>query len=179
MLRRTITRLALVGLPLLSASGLAAQAAVSPATAPAAPVTAPHADSVTAMMPLARAFSALTTLRERADAEYAEPKNKKPEVLAELREDLARIGYARAEDSNEYEDHFSALCDVMRGLIGEAALSEEAAEQQQDFFQHYLAPWHGRLFEKVDQAAGADFYRKVARVADAFLTHETQYFELA
>ena len=36
-----------------------------------------------------------------------------------------------------------------------------------------------RLFEKVDQAAGADFYRKVARVADAFLTHETQYFELA
>lgn len=86
MLRRTITRLALVGLPLLSASGLAAQAAVPPAAAPAAPVTAPHADSVAAMMPLARAYSALTTLRERADAEYADPKNKKPEVLAELRE---------------------------------------------------------------------------------------------
>jgi TorA maturation chaperone TorD len=100
------------------------------------------------------------------------------QVLAELREDLARIGYARAEDSNEYEDHFSALCDVMRGLIGEAAMSEDAAEQQ-IFFQHYLAPWHGRLFEKVDHAAGADFYRKVSRVADAFLTHETQYFELA
>jgi len=100
------------------------------------------------------------------------------QVLAELREDLARIGYARAEDSNEYEDHFSALCDVMRGLIGEAAMSEDAAEQQV-FFQHYLAPWHGRLFEKVDHAAGADFYRKVSRVADAFLTHETQYFELA
>ncbi|MDQ8163669.1 MAG: hypothetical protein P3C10_13910 [Gemmatimonadota bacterium] len=86
MLRRTITRLALVGLPLLSASGLAAQAAVPPAAAPAAPVTVPHADSVAAMMPLARAYSALTTLRERADAEYADPKNKKPEVLAELRE---------------------------------------------------------------------------------------------
>jgi hypothetical protein len=38
------------------------------------------------MMPFARAHAALTTLRERADAEYAEPKNKKPEVLAELRE---------------------------------------------------------------------------------------------
>jgi TorA maturation chaperone TorD len=101
------------------------------------------------------------------------------QMLAELREDLARIGYARTEDSNEYEDHFSALCDVMRGLIGESAMSEDAAGQQQVFFQHYLASWHGRLFEKVDQAAGADFYRKVARVADAFLTHETQYFELA
>jgi hypothetical protein len=37
------------------------------------------------MMPFARAHAALTTLRERADAEYADPKNKKPEVLAELR----------------------------------------------------------------------------------------------
>ena len=101
------------------------------------------------------------------------------QLLAELREDLARIGYARAEQSAEYEDHFSALCDVMRGLIGESTVSEDAVEQQQVFFQHYLAPWHGRLFEKVDKAVGADFYRKVARVADVFLTHETQYFELA
>lgn len=100
-------------------------------------------------------------------------------LLAELRGDLARIGYMRADDSSEYEDHFSALCDVMRGLIGEAAMLNDAVEQHQVFFQHYLAPWHGRLFEKVDQAVGADFYRKVARVADAFLTHESQYFELA
>jgi hypothetical protein len=54
------------------------------ATAPA--FTPAHPDSVAAMMPFARAHAALTTLRERADAEYAEPKNKKPEVLAELRE---------------------------------------------------------------------------------------------
>lgn len=101
------------------------------------------------------------------------------QLLAELREDLLRVGYARAEDSCEFEDHLSALCDVMRGLIGEAAVSQEATQQQQDFFQHYLAPWHGRLFEKIDQATGADFYRKVARFADAFLTHESQYFELA
>ena len=86
MLRRAIVSLALVGLPLLSARGLAAQAAGPPATAPAVPAVTPHADSVAAMMPLARAYTALTTLRERADAEYAEPKNKKPEVLAELRE---------------------------------------------------------------------------------------------
>lgn len=101
------------------------------------------------------------------------------QLLAELRGDLARIGYMRADDCCEYEDHFSALCDVMRGLIGEAAMSKDAMEQHQVFFQHYLAPWHGRLFEKIDQAVGADFYRKVARVADAFLTHESQYFELA
>ena len=101
------------------------------------------------------------------------------QLLAELRGDLAKIGYARAEDSTEYEDHLAALCDVMRGLIGEEALSPEAADQQQEFFQHYLAPWYGKLFEKIDKSESADFYRKVARVADAFLTHESQYFELA
>ena len=101
------------------------------------------------------------------------------QLLAELRDDLAQIGYARAEDSTEYEDHLAALCDVMRGLIGEEAVSPEAADQQQEFFQHYLAPWYGKLFEKIDKSEGADFYRQVARVADAFLTHESQYFELA
>lgn len=101
------------------------------------------------------------------------------QLLAELRDDLAKIGYARAEDSNEYEDHLAALCDVMRGLIGEEAASPEAADQQQEFFQHYLAPWCGKLFEKIDKSESAGFYRQVARVADAFLTHESQYFELA
>lgn len=48
-------------------------------------VAPPHPDSVAAMLPFARAHAALISLRERADAEYAEPKNKKPEVLAELR----------------------------------------------------------------------------------------------
>ena len=37
------------------------------------------------MTPFARAHAALNTLRERADAQYADPKNKTPEVLAELR----------------------------------------------------------------------------------------------
>ena len=63
---------------------LHAQTSTPPTTV--SPVAAaPHPDSVAAMMPFARTHAALNTLRERADAEYAEPKNKKPEVLAELR----------------------------------------------------------------------------------------------
>ena len=101
------------------------------------------------------------------------------QLLAELRGDLARIGYARAESSTEYEDHFSALCDVMRGLIDEDALAGDAFARQQAFFQSYLAPWHSRLFEAVSRTGDPPFYRSVARFADAFLTHETEYFELA
>jgi TorA maturation chaperone TorD len=101
------------------------------------------------------------------------------QVLAELRGDLAKLGFARAEHSSEYEDHFAALCDVMRGLVDEEAVSSDAAAQQEAFFHHYLAPWCGQLFEKIDKAGSAGFYRKVARAADAFMTHESQYFELA
>ncbi len=56
------------------------------AAAPAVPAAAaPHPDSVAAMLPYAKAAVAMNALRERADAEYADPKNKRPEALAELR----------------------------------------------------------------------------------------------
>jgi TorA maturation chaperone TorD len=102
------------------------------------------------------------------------------QLLAELREDLARLGFARAESSAEYEDHLAALCDVMRGLIAEEAEDPQAFERQRGFFRDYLGPWYGGLSEKIAAAsADAAFYRSVACFADAFLTHETQYFDLA
>lgn len=101
------------------------------------------------------------------------------QLLAELRGDLARLGYARAEDSFEYEDHLAALCDVMRGLIGEEASADDAGARQQAFFGHYIAPWHARLSASVAASGDAVFYRAVLRFADAFFTHESRYFELA
>lgn len=102
------------------------------------------------------------------------------QLLAELREDLALFGFTRAGHSAEYEDHFAALCDVMRGLIAEEAEDPQAFERQRVFFRDYLGPWHSRLSDKIIAASpDADFYPSVARFADAFLTHETQYFDLA
>jgi TorA maturation chaperone TorD len=105
--------------------------------------------------------------------------NRRGQLLAELRDDLARAGYARADDNCEYEDHFSALCDVMRGLIAEEAAGGDTFARQQTFFRSYLAPWHSRLFEAVSRTGEPRFYRRVAAFADAFLTHESEYFELA
>lgn len=101
------------------------------------------------------------------------------QLLAELRGELARLGYARAEDSFEYEDHLAALCDVMRGLIAEEALSDDAFERQQAFFRQYLAPWHERLSASVAASGDAAFYSTVSRFADAFFINEFRYFELA
>lgn len=83
MLLRSVRPMLAWALLMSAPSGvLAAQSAPKPpATVPQVP-----ADSIEAMLPFARAYVALNALRERADAAYAEPKNKKPEELAGLRQ---------------------------------------------------------------------------------------------
>jgi TorA maturation chaperone TorD len=109
------------------------------------------------------------------------------QLLAELRDELARMGYARAEESTEYEDHLSALCDVMRGLIVDENADENADEQdpaaafaaQQVFFRDYLAPWFNKVCAAINNSGQTAFYRPVAAFAHAFFINESEYFELA
>ncbi|MBX3650671.1 MAG: molecular chaperone TorD family protein [Burkholderiales bacterium] len=104
---------------------------------------------------------------------------RKGHLLAELREDLLRLGYRRADEAVEYEDHISALCDVMRGLIVDDAAPEMSFAAQQAFFRHYLAPWFAALCIALDEAGQTSFYRSVSRFAAAFFANESEYFELA
>lgn len=101
------------------------------------------------------------------------------QLLAELRDELARMGYARAEESNEYEDHLSALCDVMRGLIVDEADPATAFAAQQLFFRDYLAPWFNKVCAAINDSGQTAFYRPVAAFAHAFFINESEYFELA
>jgi TorA maturation chaperone TorD len=101
------------------------------------------------------------------------------QLLAELRDDLMRMGYTRAEESSEYEDHLSALCDVMRGLIVDEVTSAESFAAQQVFFQNYLAPWYGKVCTAINDCGAVVFYRPVAAFVHAFFNHESEYFELA
>lgn len=100
-------------------------------------------------------------------------------VLADLRGDLGRAGYARTADNVEYEDHLSALCEVMRGMIIDETVNPAAADAQRDFFLRYLAPWFGAACDAIDRTEQAVFYRSLARFASAFFINESAYFELA
>lgn len=100
-------------------------------------------------------------------------------LLAELRDDLARAGYSRSGGSSEYEDHFSALCEVMRGMVVEEQAEAAAFEAQRGFFGGYLAPWYGAFCDAVSKSERTDFYRPVARLVSAFFVNESEYFELA
>ncbi|MDQ9169680.1 molecular chaperone TorD family protein [Oxalobacteraceae bacterium R-40] len=99
--------------------------------------------------------------------------------LASLRSDLAAMGLARADKAIELEDHLAALCETMRLMVaGAPAWKPRPVQEQRAFFMKHIAPWYARCLDDVRNAKGANFYRKVADLAQAFFEIEYQAFEL-
>jgi TorA maturation chaperone TorD len=96
--------------------------------------------------------------------------------LARLRDSLARLGIERAPSQSEPEDHAAILCEVMAGLISGRLPAPTNADRE--FFEKHLSPWIGRFFADLEQAAAADFYRRIGTVGRVFLEIETQAFAL-
>lgn len=95
--------------------------------------------------------------------------------LADLREDLARLGIARAEGNVEPEDHIASLCEVMAGLA-DGRFGSVGLDGQKAFFERHLDPWGMRFFVDLEQASSADFYRPVARLGRTLLEIERVAF---
>lgn len=91
--------------------------------------------------------------------------------LGELRTDLARLGFARADGTAEPEDHVAALCEVMSMLAAQA----ESDDAQREFFSRHMGPWFERFFADLAAARSASFYRAVARFGNAFTGFEKAY----
>lgn len=97
--------------------------------------------------------------------------------LVQLRHDLARLHLARAPGVGESEDHLGALCETMRMLIqGAPGVARQPLLAQKQFFEAHIRPWYAACLADVAGAEGANFYRVVAAVADAFLSIEAQAF---
>ena len=116
-----------------SPHALWAQTTPPPATAAVGTPAPPHPDSVAAMLPYAKAYASLQALRERADAEYAEQKNKKPEVLAELRAKYRGERARLLQGQGLTEASYMALTQRVSGddrarAAFEAALAKQSAK---------------------------------------------------
>lgn len=101
--------------------------------------------------------------------------NERP--LAEVREDLTRLGVARAVGRHEPEDHIALLFEVMADLTAgvlDANPGEDAA-----FFHRHIAPWATQFFDDLEVAPSARFYRAVADVGRLLVAIETRAFALA
>jgi TorA maturation chaperone TorD len=102
--------------------------------------------------------------------------NERP--LAQLRDELQRLGLTRDDARAETEDHIAYLFEVMRYLIA----GEDAAvcnlEQQRRFFRAQLQPWVSQLCETVEAHPRAKAWRAVAEMTRGFMQVETQAFDL-
>ena len=103
--------------------------------------------------------------------------NEKP--LANLRQDMAQIGIARADNAKDPEDHIASLCEMMGGLIlGSYGRSFSVSEQAR-FFNKHLAPWAGLFFTDLEAAKTAVFYAPVGTMGRIFMDIESQAFSMS
>ena len=96
--------------------------------------------------------------------------------LAELRVDLARLGFERIEEVHEPEDHVAALCETMSLIANDDTVP---IEQQREFFRKHLEPWVGRFFADLQGAQSASFYRAVGLVGERFIQIEQTYLAMS
>jgi TorA maturation chaperone TorD len=102
--------------------------------------------------------------------------NDKP--LAQLRNDLDRLGLARTESTYETEDHIACLFEVMRYLIAGDDAAVANLTQQQALFSKHVQPWLPALCDTVSRHPKARFYAVLAVFTRAFAEVETQAFDM-
>lgn len=102
--------------------------------------------------------------------------NEKP--LVHLRDDLAALGLARDAHMHETEDHVAYLMEVMRYLIAGDDVAVCNLTQQAGFFSRHLQPWVSRLCQTLAGHPRALFYARVAALSEAFVSVESQGFDL-
>lgn len=97
--------------------------------------------------------------------------------LAAVREDLARLGLAKAERAGEPEDHIAILFDVMAALLrGEVSAEGLDAEV---FFRRHILPWGLRFFADLEVQDSSELYRIVGRLGRLFIAIEDEAYRLA
>ena len=96
-----------------------------------------------------------------------------------LQADLAALGLARRESVTEPEDHMAGLFEVMRVLVaGGAGRAPASLAEQRRFYEAHVQQAAARFTAKVGGASKANYYRHVAALGAAFLSLETDSFQL-
>ena len=102
--------------------------------------------------------------------------------LAELRDDLAKMGFLRDSKVRESEDHLAAVCDVMRaltlGVIGSGTDAPADIAAQKIFFEKHLKPWVFKCCTAIQVYEKSNYYRRVANFAEQFFAMESEAFEM-
>jgi len=96
--------------------------------------------------------------------------------LADVRRDLQALGLVRTEGLSEPEDHIAFLFEVMAALIRGAVSADDIDDAI--FFRRHIQGWSARLFDDLERAEAAQFYKPVGRLCRLLIDIETQAAEL-
>ncbi|PIT78823.1 molecular chaperone [Limnohabitans sp. B9-3] len=103
--------------------------------------------------------------------------NEKP--LAQLRTDLAVLGLTRdAATMSETEDHVSYVFEVMRFLVAGDDVAVSNLTQQAKFFGNHVQTWLPAFCDAVQANPRARFFGALAELARAFVSVESQGFDM-
>jgi len=93
--------------------------------------------------------------------------------LARLRETMRQLGFVRAEQQVEPEDHAATVLELMAGVAGARPGAARIV------FETHVVPWMPRLFTELEHARSAEFYRSVGALGRTFLAIEANAYSLA
>lgn len=99
--------------------------------------------------------------------------------LAELRNDMARLGISRSPEKYEPEDNIASLCEMMAGLIRGRFGDPANLNVQKDFFAKHIAPWARHFFTDLEGAQGSVLYAPVGTIGRIFVEIEREAFRMA
>ena len=103
--------------------------------------------------------------------------NEKP--LAELRDDMQKLGIAKSDQVAEPEDHIAFLFEMMHGLIVGSFGKPSTIPEQNRFFENHIACWAPKFFENLETAEAARFFAPVGRIGKLFMEVESEAFSIA
>ena len=95
-----------------------------------------------------------------------------------IQEDLAAAGLEH-RSTTEPEDHFAAVFEAMRALVGGTPNRAPATiARQREFFDMHVRPSAQKFFGALAKAKQANYYRRVAAFGAAFVAIEGEAFLL-
>ena len=103
--------------------------------------------------------------------------NEKP--LAELRDDMAKLGIVKSDLVAEPDDHIAFLLEMMHGLIVGSFGEPSTVLEQNKFFENHLACWAPKFFEDLEIAEVAKFFVPIGRLGKLFIEVESEAFLIA
>ena len=103
--------------------------------------------------------------------------NEKP--LAELRDDMEKLGIAKSDLVAEPDDHIAFLLEMMHGLIVGSFGEPSTVLEQNKFFDSHIACWAPKFFEDLEATNVAKFFVPIGRIGKLFMEVEGEAFLIA